>query len=455
VAAKLQQTAEQILLGRIALDAAANQAASRWNSAVDALIAELEARREVVLGNMRIELNARQKLLDAQHDELCVSSGQAFAAALASENTRCEIKEQHSAAALQLQSRIGQCPRAPLLFELFEDEALQTIRENICIVGVVRDFDVDPTKSVAESIPYGLKYMCYGKTQPCDWITTDDVQVSVRAADGSAIDPACSQISIPNPGILEVIVDFKDLAASVVWLDIKVVGVALRSKQVYGRLQSAGKLLWKVPLGNGPTDFTPLLGPDNSVVILRRTLDCFDGSTGETLWSVNSASGFVAPAASDAVKQVFALQRDGYLMALNAHTGEVNWQHQAPLPISEMKQLCSQDGILVISGRSIHVLNGLTGEQLWSAACNSARYNSPAIGNDGTVYFAISPDEMEARNGFTGEVKWRFKLKAGRWSSLFCVDESGNVYASMYVRFMNCMYVFYADLVFLLCRRGR
>jgi outer membrane protein assembly factor BamB len=264
-------------------------------------------------------------------------------------------------------------------------------------------------------------------------MTASDIQVFVRALDGTVNDPTCAQVDIPIPGTFTVVVDFSGLSAVAVWLDIYVAGTALEPKQVYGRLQTPGKLLWKAALlpkdGNCVT--FPVMGPDNTVLLtVDPSLICFDGLTGERLWSLDSACGYRTWVSErplyNTANQLIVMENDTSLIAVNVRTGAVNWRRRFP----GTKSLRARNDIVVVyMDFQVIVVDGRTGEQLWSVQIDVAAI--PVIGSDGTVYLAISSNEVEAHDGLTGEVKWRFKLEEGNWSTSFCIDDDGQMYVGV------------------------
>ena len=97
-----------------------------------------------------------------------------------------------------------------------------------------------------------------------------------------------------------------------------------------------GDVLWDVETKGGMT----FAGTYYEGMLFRgssaeNTFYCFNATTGEVLWNFNpgTQNGYWCSGTAAAYGMVYALNKDGFLYAMDAETGEVAWKYKGPGPL--------------------------------------------------------------------------------------------------------------------------
>ena len=100
------------------------------------------------------------------------------------------------------------------------------------------------------------------------------------------------------------------------------------------------------------------------------------------------------------------------LYAINGQTGAKIWEFSAKDSIYSSPAI-GQNGIIYFGSKSDHVyaVHGATGQKVWEYKTGGDVYSSPAIGADGTVYIGSNDHRLYAFDGENGQKKWEFKLQ--------------------------------------------
>jgi outer membrane protein assembly factor BamB len=142
-----------------------------------------------------------------------------------------------------------------------------------------------------------------------------------------------------------------------------------------------------------------------------------DLATGGIIWTLNVGSPIsAAPAYSDGLV-FFGTQNPGEIYAVDASTGLIDWQYEAP-PGAAVNSSAAVVNGMVISGSSdgsLLCLNESDGELLWNSHVGSGRLSSPAVQND-TVFVSTTLGAY-AVDLSTGMVIWHF---ATSWPVTSC-----------------------------------
>jgi outer membrane protein assembly factor BamB len=97
------------------------------------------------------------------------------------------------------------------------------------------------------------------------------------------------------------------------------------------------------------------------------------------------------------------------LYVVDAQTGQEKWSFK-PEEFDMVRYSPAVAGDTVyFGGYYLYAVDTQTGEQKWEFE-TAGEMRSPAIGDDGTVYFGIMNDYLYAVDGQTGEEKWKIKL---------------------------------------------
>jgi len=128
-----------------------------------------------------------------------------------------------------------------------------------------------------------------------------------------------------------------------------------------------------------------------------------------------------------------------FVYALDGATGDVLWE--TPVTGRERRGsvstalALSADGLLVYAGMSnnnraygLYALDAITGEVKWRFPTSSHVLSSPAVTNDGRVYFGCDNGSVYALDGSSGEKVWEFVAGTSPVRSSPAVSRDGTVY---------------------------
>jgi len=202
------------------------------------------------------------------------------------------------------------------------------------------------------------------------------------------------------------------------------------------------KELWRIPIGPAWSSFT--VAGDVLFTQEQRGEDemvsCYDASTGSMLWTHRLASRFfeplgglgprATPELSDGV--IFAMGAEGFLLALNASTGEQIWKvnvrelAKCEIPMWGFSSSPAvHDGKVFVyaSGKEdkgLLALDAKTGELRWGAACGPQSYASPQMLNVlGRDLLAILSDlGLHLYDPENGDVELLYEWKHDGYRSL-------------------------------------
>ncbi|HEY8475127.1 MAG TPA: carboxypeptidase regulatory-like domain-containing protein [Natronosporangium sp.] len=191
---------------------------------------------------------------------------------------------------------------------------------------------------------------------------------------------------------------------------------------------------WTADAGGEVVFSSPVIGDGRLFVnVTSGALAAFDLADGSRLWQFPT-SEFMrgAPAVADGV--VYAGGGlDGGIHALDAATGELQWEVPTPDRFTVYSAPVVRDGVVYVttgptSDRSdtVFALDAVTGEQLWATDIGSNVFFGPAVA-DGIVA-AASEQQLVALDAATGEVRWTLPR-----DELFVASPSiadGTVYAT-------------------------
>ncbi|MCB1127061.1 MAG: PQQ-binding-like beta-propeller repeat protein, partial [Verrucomicrobiae bacterium] len=115
-------------------------------------------------------------------------------------------------------------------------------------------------------------------------------------------------------------------------------------------------------------------------------------------------------------------------LTVAAHDGTLLWQY----PVGGSMSFCpavNAEGVVYISApdRSVHALNGETGQAHWSYPTELGVATAPVLGTDGTVYVGLLDTNIVALNGETGELLW--ETPAVRKASVLGLTRDSTLFA--------------------------
>lgn len=172
------------------------------------------------------------------------------------------------------------------------------------------------------------------------------------------------------------------------------------------------------------------------VVVTLYALDNAGQGLPDTLWAENDiVSDRVVASPLQVGNRVFVGTANNYLLALNATSGEKQWEFETGHSI--WGQPAFKDGVLFVASmdKTIYALEAETGQKLWRAELGGALASSPVVNTD-LVYVASFDGRLHALDMATGAERWSATAQDWVWDSpafangvVYYADVKGNVYA--------------------------
>lgn len=191
------------------------------------------------------------------------------------------------------------------------------------------------------------------------------------------------------------------------------------------------RVLWRTAVPPGIHYASPALTPDGGAVIVGTSVPwgggmpgahavvALEATTGEVRWrhslDVGQVRSTPAIAGDGSIYVAVELPGGDELLALSA-TGEELWRRDVnpshvSLGIGLSPPAIAPDGTVIVAGDRLRAFSP-EGTPLWSALGDTgeALRSAPAIGADGTVYFATHNVPLTALDPTDGSVRWSLPL---------------------------------------------
>lgn len=167
--------------------------------------------------------------------------------------------------------------------------------------------------------------------------------------------------------------------------DTIVVAGGQGGKGLYACHVASGDSLWFQPVKSLYTR-SPLITEEKVYIAAQDGLFCFELSTGNPVWSYNTSTPQISPAADS--QGLYFCSRDT-LFAMNKNTGDVLWKNDL-VPVGNYTSLSVDDEILFVGyDTMIAGVNKFTGEILWQTETPTG-----SILNDFPSAFALHDDVL-------------------------------------------------------------
>ncbi len=190
-----------------------------------------------------------------------------------------------------------------------------------------------------------------------------------------------------------------------------------------GGAGAEGKKAWEFKTGGG-VPCSAAIGADGTVYIVSNDhkLYALDGKTGAKKWEYDngtlggsSSTAAQAPAiGADGTIYVgdpggYSDENRGQLVAVDGATGKMKWEFKAKAPVYSSPAI-GNNGIIYFGSNDafVYAVDSATGKQKWKFETGRQVKSTPAIGADGTVYFGSQDQNVYAVDGLTGKQKWSF-----------------------------------------------
>jgi outer membrane protein assembly factor BamB len=179
---------------------------------------------------------------------------------------------------------------------------------------------------------------------------------------------------------------------------------------VAGPVPSNGQLLWKC--ATGFVDSSPAVA--NEVVYVENTIGyiiALNATTGNTLWRANPTNGVESSSPAVANGVVYVGSNYDTVYALNATTGHTLWRNTTPTGGSGTDSSPAvANGVVYVGNTNgaVYALNATNGTELWRNTTGLAD-SSPAVAN-GVVYGGNNYGYFYALNANNGTQLWNDQI---------------------------------------------
>ncbi len=196
------------------------------------------------------------------------------------------------------------------------------------------------------------------------------------------------------------------------------------------------KEVWSVDIGSGSNKYerlnaAPIIHDGTLYVMdIKANLSAFNAATGKKLWTVelrpdakeksNVAYGGGVVYADG---RLFATTGYGYVFALNAQSGAIEWSENLDFPLRSVPTVADGRVIVLSQDNVLYALDAETGEYLWDHVgivedAGILGGASPAVAGD-AIIAGFSSGELTAFKASNGMVLWQDALsRTGRLTAL-------------------------------------
>jgi outer membrane protein assembly factor BamB len=223
-----------------------------------------------------------------------------------------------------------------------------------------------------------------------------------------------------------------------------VIYVTTEDKFIYAVDSKTGKKLWSY-LTKNSNECHPVVDASGFVYFGSRdgSFYALDGKSGELKWKFSDPKVHQYRGASSAIGSrgiIYTIANETYtesgkvsgrslLLALDPVDGKKKWEFHLSGKTWTTPAI-DVDGALIVclSNGKVLRLNSTLGKVVMEAKVSNAGISSsPAIGDDGTVYFGSQDRHIFAVNGKSGEMKWKVRTGSDVTSSPV-IGEDGTLY---------------------------
>jgi len=165
---------------------------------------------------------------------------------------------------------------------------------------------------------------------------------------------------------------------------------------------SSGEPRWEKQL-EGAILSSPLSYQEKILVgLASQKVVALNPENGETIWTAGTEGSVGLPLAAGG-NIVFAVDRSGFLYALEASSGRLLWKGESQVPLS-VPPVVSRQVLYLVSGNYLYGIT-LRGSVLWKALSDRPLSFAPAVAGD-TLYMTGSDGRLYAMGARNGSIKW-------------------------------------------------
>lgn len=211
--------------------------------------------------------------------------------------------------------------------------------------------------------------------------------------------------------------------------------VGLGTSQLSAFLGSSGYTLWEVNTSS-PISSPPTVGSGMIVVgfVNNNSVEAFNYQKGNFYWNFSTDSPVTQSVSYNNGSFYFGTTL-GTLYAITAY-GTQSWTRNLNSAIESTPAIANGKLYVTTAGGQLYCLNAVNGYVYWEFNDTSSLISSPAVSSNGVVYIADSSGSIYAFNTSTGSLLWSYNTGVSIISSLavydgylYAVDTTGDVYA--------------------------
>jgi outer membrane protein assembly factor BamB len=192
-----------------------------------------------------------------------------------------------------------------------------------------------------------------------------------------------------------------------------------------------GTRKWRVRICHGWVYSSPVIDENGTIYVAgvngRNIVAVYPNGTKK--WSYYTNDYIYDSPAIDKNGILYCGSNDGFLYAIFKGNGTLKWKYKTKLDANS--PTISDDGIIYLCSND-HYLRALypNGTLKWKFSVGfDALTSSPALGNDGNIYFGCHAGYIYSLNSSTGEENWRYPTEA-EVSGPISIDGNGIIYGS-------------------------
>jgi len=207
----------------------------------------------------------------------------------------------------------------------------------------------------------------------------------------------------------------------------------------------SGKRKWDFSTGSGALRSSLAFGAEGVIYVTTedKFIYAFDSKTGKKLWTYLTKNTNECPPVVDASGFVYFGSRDGSFYALDGKSGELKWKFSDPKvhQYRRASSIIGSRGVIYtianetytesgkVSGRSLLLaLDPVDGKKKWEFHLSGKTWTTPAIDVDGALIVCLSNGKVLRLNSTLGKVVMEAKVSNAGISSSPAIGDDGTVY---------------------------
>ncbi|MEM9160042.1 MAG: PQQ-binding-like beta-propeller repeat protein [Verrucomicrobiota bacterium] len=153
----------------------------------------------------------------------------------------------------------------------------------------------------------------------------------------------------------------------------------------------------------------------------------YSAAFGDVIWEYETGDSVVSSPRVDSDGNVYFGSIDGRVYSIDGD-GMLRWSYDTTDWVESSPSLSRDESTVYVGSWSnkLVALDAVTGDLIWEFVTSSLVYASPAVAEDGSIYFGSSDGFLYALNS-NGTLKWELEV-GGELDSSPAIDDAGIVY---------------------------